>query len=409
MLWSTSIVSCWDGVVATAGVSSPFVSFGSNGSLFGGSVFSASVFVGGFWHFTSGITASIKLNPSDKRLIVPVNIDFFQYHYLDRIGFPIFNSPSSPILISASVYCKPFCKMVKRAAGGTSAPLMLLCEMCDSIPKVYAEWWKPTQPTRIHPLMSNNGPIYQNERKAKYVCETNLIPANSGKQESSPRRWKNSFLMVIRSIGMDFVRWIFFNRMRCRMVLLLVKFTKKTSPNWRWNGFSQGNLSRLWRWKNCTREKTQEDAITLMGWAKKKKHFDEIVFWQPATMAAILHRIPTIYKQLSMAFNWSLGSNAFSYEQMPWIYFENYSNQFFGLRGKNYAKFSHGNFIGEFICHIDYFERPQTERTLEIRWRISERWQFDDFTLFEPSQLHSVDVDFLFPLNHERCACSPQS
>lgn len=65
--------------------------------------------------------------------------------------------------------------------------------------------------------------------------------------------------------------------------------------------------------------------------------------------------------------------------------------------------------IGEFIRRIDNFERPQTERTLDISCQISERWQFDDFTRIEPSQLHSVEVDFLFPLNHERCACSPQS
>jgi len=35
--------------------------------------------------------------------------------------------------------------MDKRAAGGTKAPLMLLCEICDSIPNVYAECWKPAR------------------------------------------------------------------------------------------------------------------------------------------------------------------------------------------------------------------------------------------------------------------------
>lgn len=51
--------------------------------------------------------------------------------------------PSSPIVISASVYCNPFCNMLSNAAGGTNAPLILLCDICDSIPNVYAEWWKP--------------------------------------------------------------------------------------------------------------------------------------------------------------------------------------------------------------------------------------------------------------------------
>lgn len=51
--------------------------------------------------------------------------------------------PSSPSVISASVYCSPFWRMFSNAAGGTKAPLILLCDMWDSIPKVYAEWWKP--------------------------------------------------------------------------------------------------------------------------------------------------------------------------------------------------------------------------------------------------------------------------
>ena len=53
--------------------------------------------------------------------------------------FIIIILPSSPIVISASVYCKPFCNIFSKAAGGTRAPFILLWEICDSIPKVYAE------------------------------------------------------------------------------------------------------------------------------------------------------------------------------------------------------------------------------------------------------------------------------
>lgn len=228
MLWSTSMVSCWDGVVATAGASSPFVSFGCNGSLFGGSVFSASVFVGGFWHFTSGITASIKLNPSDKRLIVPAKMENFISISLNGIRWTFFvwNLPSSPILISASVYCSPFCKMVNRAAGGTSAPLMLLCEMCDSIPKVYAEWWKPTQQHKYAQQCQTMAWIHRLERKNKRAKQTWFLQIAVNKKVHLVAG-KTHFLMVARSIGMDFVRWNFCNRMRCRMVLLLAKITKK--------------------------------------------------------------------------------------------------------------------------------------------------------------------------------------
>lgn len=57
----------------------------------------------------------------------------------DRDSTILCSVPSSPIEISASVYCNPFCRIDKSAAGGTKAPFMLLCDMCDSIPKVYAE------------------------------------------------------------------------------------------------------------------------------------------------------------------------------------------------------------------------------------------------------------------------------
>lgn len=47
------------------------------------------------------------------------------------------------MLISASTYCSPFCRMEMRAAGGTSVPLMFDWLMWLSIPKVNAEWEKP--------------------------------------------------------------------------------------------------------------------------------------------------------------------------------------------------------------------------------------------------------------------------
>lgn len=50
---------------------------------------------------------------------------------------------TSPMLISASVYCRPFMMMLRRAAGGTKAPLMLDWLMWLSIPNVYAECTNP--------------------------------------------------------------------------------------------------------------------------------------------------------------------------------------------------------------------------------------------------------------------------
>uniref|UniRef100_A0A1I8IJI1 Actin n=1 Tax=Macrostomum lignano TaxID=282301 RepID=A0A1I8IJI1_9PLAT len=44
--------------------------------------------------------------------------------------------PSSPTLISASVYCRPFWMICSRAAGGTMAPLMLVLEMWLSMPNM---------------------------------------------------------------------------------------------------------------------------------------------------------------------------------------------------------------------------------------------------------------------------------
>ena len=50
---------------------------------------------------------------------------------------------TSLMLISASTYWRPFCRMEIRAAGGTSVPLMLDWLMWLSMPKVKAEWEKP--------------------------------------------------------------------------------------------------------------------------------------------------------------------------------------------------------------------------------------------------------------------------
>ena len=52
---------------------------------------------------------------------------------------------TSLMLISASTYCRPFCRMEMRAAGGTSVPLMLDWLMWLSIPNVNAEWEKPAE------------------------------------------------------------------------------------------------------------------------------------------------------------------------------------------------------------------------------------------------------------------------
>ena len=56
---------------------------------------------------------------------------------------------TSPILISASVYCSPFIIMLRSAAGGTKAPLMFDWLIWLSIPNVYAECTKPTTSTEI--------------------------------------------------------------------------------------------------------------------------------------------------------------------------------------------------------------------------------------------------------------------
>lgn len=50
---------------------------------------------------------------------------------------------TSLMLISASTYCSPFCRMEMRAAGGTRVPLMFDWLMWLSIPNVNAEWEKP--------------------------------------------------------------------------------------------------------------------------------------------------------------------------------------------------------------------------------------------------------------------------
>lgn len=50
---------------------------------------------------------------------------------------------TSAILISASVYWRPFWMILSKAAGGTIEPLMLEWLMWLSTPKVYAAWEKP--------------------------------------------------------------------------------------------------------------------------------------------------------------------------------------------------------------------------------------------------------------------------
>lgn len=69
----------------------------------------------------SGITASIRL----------------------RLSIGLTGTPSSPTDHSTSVYNKPFCNIVSSAAGGTRAPLMLLCDIWDSMPKTKAECENP--------------------------------------------------------------------------------------------------------------------------------------------------------------------------------------------------------------------------------------------------------------------------
>ena len=49
------------------------------------------------------------------------------------------------MLTSASTYCRPFWMMEMRAAGGTSAPLMLDWLMWLSMPNVNAEWENPEE------------------------------------------------------------------------------------------------------------------------------------------------------------------------------------------------------------------------------------------------------------------------
>lgn len=59
------------------------------------------------------------------------------------------NKCTSAILISASVYCKPFWMMFNKAAGGTKAPLMFDWLMWLSIPKVYAECTNPEKKDKV--------------------------------------------------------------------------------------------------------------------------------------------------------------------------------------------------------------------------------------------------------------------
>lgn len=61
-------------------------------------------------------------------------------------------SVTSLMLISASTYWSPFCRMEMRAAGGTRVPLMLDWLMWLSMPNVNAEWEKPAAHTHKTPM-----------------------------------------------------------------------------------------------------------------------------------------------------------------------------------------------------------------------------------------------------------------
>lgn len=73
------------------------------------------------------------------------------------------------MLISASTYCSPFCRMEMRAAGGTSVPLMLDWLMWLSIPNVKAEWEKPAArqrgPGSVSPGLGAEGSATETRRR----------------------------------------------------------------------------------------------------------------------------------------------------------------------------------------------------------------------------------------------------
>lgn len=56
---------------------------------------------------------------------------------------------TSAMLISASVYCRPFWMIDRRAAGGTKAPFMLDWLIWLSMPNVYAECTNPKEWTKM--------------------------------------------------------------------------------------------------------------------------------------------------------------------------------------------------------------------------------------------------------------------
>lgn len=89
---------------------------------------------------------------------------------------------TSLMLTSASTYCRPFCMMEMRAAGGTRAPLMLDWLMWLSIPKVNAEWEKPgnehtenTVSTMTTPETLQHKPLTPLQTYLHFLCQCYAI------------------------------------------------------------------------------------------------------------------------------------------------------------------------------------------------------------------------------------------
>lgn len=89
-----------------------------------------------------------------------------------------FHALTSLMLISASTYWSPFCRMEMRAAGGTSVPFMLDWLMWLSMPKVNAEWEKPERKNTICIREREREPSTQcSNKKHKYLVwfDTNKV------------------------------------------------------------------------------------------------------------------------------------------------------------------------------------------------------------------------------------------
>lgn len=74
---------------------------------------------------------------------------------------------TSLMLISASTYWSPFCRMEMRAAGGTRVPLMFDWLMWLSMPNVNAEWEKPAAQT--HKQNTNERTVALFQPASKHV------------------------------------------------------------------------------------------------------------------------------------------------------------------------------------------------------------------------------------------------